>query len=111
MGHGSYTDEHVARCSQLGGSFGRDLEQMLLQNVGSDRQGFIPDCNHVSNSDVRVFLNEYQTDRLWDYLPGRVHEGFADIKHEWKIRNPAAFAKKMSALSEKLDLWQSFTQL
>lgn len=104
---GLYTDEHVARCSQLGGQFSKDLEKMFSENVGSDRLDFIRDGN-VDNSDVKVFLENYGDDELWAFKPGRFHTGFKNIKHEWRIKNCAKFIGKLTSLGETLDMWRSF---
>ena len=105
---GVYTDEQVARCSELGGQFGRHLEELFHSSVGSEHLAFQGDATHVDDNDVQSFLSEFVEDKLWDNVPGRAHPGFETMRHGWKVKNCADFAKKMAALSQKLDLWRNF---
>ena len=105
---GVYSDDHVARCSQLGGQFGKNLEALFYDHVGTEQNKYTKDCSHVSASDVNFFLTNYVNEELWEHIPGRQHHGFERVRHEWKIRNCDKLAKKLAYLSNRLDLWRNF---
>ena len=107
---GTYTDAQVARCSQLGGQFGRNLSKLFCGAIGSEKDHFVRNCESVDKTDVAHFLETYSQDRLWSFIPGRQHDGFANIKHEWKFKNGAKFAAKMASLSQSLDCWRTFAE-
>ena len=107
---GLYTDQQVSRCCQLGGQFGKDLDAMLLQNIGMVHSTSSTLSHHVKCSDVRAFIERYESCNLWKSIPGRAHVGFEKMKHEFKVRNCEKFARRLSHLSYRLDVWKKFAK-
>ena len=64
---------------------------------------------HVS-PDIKRFVEDYQEDKLWDYIPGRFHEGFEGVKIQFGVVNPPKFAETMDRLSKNLMVWQNFSK-
>ena len=107
--HGLYTEEHVARCSEVGGQFRHDLHQLFRDNIGSERES-LAQVKKVDTNDVQHFIDNYAQENLWGYVPGRFHVGFESIKHEWRIKNCAKFTEKLLSLNQSMDLWRNFVQ-
>lgn len=105
---GVYSDEQVARCSELGGQFAKTLESLFCTRVGTEKCQYFCNHKHVERRDVEVFVNTYKCDNLWGNIPKRSHAGFEKVKHEWRIRDCKRFATKLSNLSARLDMWKTF---
>lgn len=102
-----YSDDQVDRCAQLGGEFAKHLQEMFLRNVAASKCPNASRSKHVC-PDVQRFLDEYTDDRLWDYKPGRRHDGFKDVRVQFGISNTAKFASTVARLSNTLSVWENF---
>ena len=105
---GVYTDEQIDRCCQIGGQFGAALESLFSCNVGSERTVHSRHSTRDITHDVHVFLKNYVSDKLWNEIPKRQHNGFEKIRHEWKIKDSKKLAKRLLHRSERLDMWRKF---
>ena len=105
---GLYTEDQVQRCVQLGGQFGRAVDNLFSKRVGSENCFLQRTNRQVKCSDVQAFCQRHNDKRLWDCVPGRVHNGFEKVRHEWRVKDPVKFARKLCELSHKLDLWRKF---
>ena len=106
---GIYTDEQVDRCSQLGGQFGHALEKLFLNDITGVHSSNYTPKRHSKCSDVNVFLENYRKYDLWQNVPGRCHAGFEKMKHEWRVKDCGKLAKRLHHLSNRLDLWKTFS--
>ena len=106
---GIYTDDQVARCCQLGGQFGRNLEAVLLQNISGGHLSSCTASHHINRSDVQVFVEKYRNHGLWENIPGRAHPGFEKMKHDSKVKDCGRLAKRLNHLSYRIDVWKKFT--
>ena len=104
--NGVYTEDQVARCCQLGGQFGRHLDDLFLHSLCGDKPSYQRTKYHVNKTDVASFVEQYQCHDLWKHVPGRAHAGFENIRHELKINDCAKFVKRIETLSERLDVWK-----
>ena len=102
---GNYTDEQVARCAELSGSFGKEVDR-LFSEAGL---GNFCSPDHASShskryrEDVATFVKEFHRDGLFEYLPGRYHKGFKKFKYSRQIREPQTMAHLMMRLAEDMD--------
>ena len=101
-----YSDDQIDRCATLGGEFGKKLD-VSFSNV-SAAVSKIQKRKKREVPDVQRFLEEYQEDQLWDYIPGRAHNGFANIKLHFGLTNGQKFAQTIDKYSTNLSVWQKF---
>lgn len=108
---GRYTDQQVERCAKMGGAFGRQIDRLFTHSgLGFfDPQAFNARPNRYRD-DIAIFTQEYQQDALFDYIPGRNHQGFNNFSCYYHIRKPWQFGQKLQKLSSKMDRWKQVIQ-
>ncbi|XP_041482929.1 uncharacterized protein LOC121429775 [Lytechinus variegatus] len=105
---GSITPDLLARYAQLKGPFGRDLGTLFAMSGPAEERSknAKTDCY---NQGIQRFTKEYQSDALFDYIPGREHAGFGVFENSCQVENPKQLGRKLQSLSAELDLWKSVT--
>ncbi|XP_070564658.1 uncharacterized protein [Ptychodera flava] len=99
---GRYTTEHISRLSQMGGSMGKSLHKISEHEIS--RTHIIQSgggCDHAKQ--VKKFVTEYKSDKLFDIVPGRYHSAFAGYKYSTEIKNTQNFHRRLKKYSVKLD--------
>ncbi|XP_066264517.1 uncharacterized protein [Branchiostoma lanceolatum] len=109
---GRYTDTQVARCAEMGGPFGQELDRIFTRaGLGS----FITHTVTTSHdgrfqADIATFVEDFKEDGLFEYLPGRHHTGFEDFKYGTRLKHPQKMGSKMRQLAMEMDLWNEIAQ-
>ena len=102
---GNYTPLQVNRCAQMSGPYGKQLDQMFHDVGIADMQAKAARTKgNAYMSDVQRFVEEYQSDALFDYLPGRKHHGFEDYEPKKLIKDPVGLGRKLKEMSHRMDM-------
>ena len=105
---GHYTDQQVARCAQMGGAFGRQVDRLFtLAGLGQYDSRDVYKRPNWYKEDIRAFTEEYQEYALTDYLPGRQPAGFKDFVFDISIKSPRQLAQKVLQFSTDMDTRQA----
>ena len=111
---GRYTEKEVQRCAEMGGSFGKDIDKILnhagvlsFTESSSSRAGF----KKRQQEDIMAFVNQFNADKLFSFVPNRSHVGLEAFQYINKIKQPLKLGKKLRVLSEVLDDWDVFCGL
>ena len=102
---GNYTEKQIARCAQLSGTFGREMDRLFTEaGLGH----FVTPNVHARShnryaEDIATFVAEFQKDGLLEYIPGRHHKGFKNFEHKQTIRDPQRLAHHLMRLAENMD--------
>ena len=101
---GRYTEDQVARCAQMGGAFGQQIDRLFtLAGLGQFDTREVRARPNWYHEDIRTFCDEYQESALLDYLPGRQPEGFETFTFNRHIKQPWKMGQKLKTLSQKMD--------
>ncbi|XP_030852129.1 uncharacterized protein LOC100893251 [Strongylocentrotus purpuratus] len=107
---GRFTEEQVKRCAEMSGPFGSSLDAMLTNaNVVDMGAKYQKQRRNVYEDDIVRFVEEYEQDALFDYLPGREHSAFQGFVHDGKVHDPKKLGKKLKQLSNNLDMWKNMS--
>nr|XP_054771136.1 uncharacterized protein LOC129279050 [Lytechinus pictus] len=105
---GSITTDLLARYAQLKGPFGRDLGTLFAASGPVEKR-----VNNARtdwyNQGIQRFTKDYQSDALFDYIPGREHSAFGVFESSCQVENPKRLGRKLQSLSAELDMWKSVT--
>ena len=107
---GRYTDAQVKRCSQLSGEYGKLFHSTFAQSIGKGHPLTHKKSNSPYKKDLEVFVEDFQGDALFDYLPVREHKAFPEFVWTQKIKDPVKLGKKLKAHSQTLDFWKRRAQ-
>ena len=101
---GQYTERHVTRCSRLGGQFGKDFDENVVQKFGFRHLSpFTLREKYVK--DVPAMVQELRPDALFAYIPLRSHKAYPHFSRRQTIDSPEKMGHKLKALSKDIDFW------
>ncbi|XP_070542604.1 uncharacterized protein [Ptychodera flava] len=100
---GRYTDQQVARMSQMAGSFGKIIEQLYQTNLTESHVGRSKGGQPNYKCDVAKFVSEYKDDQLFDIHNGRQHSAFPGYHFNTSIDNPSKLMERLKLYAKKLD--------
>ena len=108
--HGRYTDSQIERCAHMCGPFGREIDRLFalagLGDANISPPGKKPDWY---GDDIISFVEEYASDHLFAYMPGRSHFGFDRFSVKSDVNSPMALGNKLAEFSKDLDFWEEVT--
>ena len=106
--NGNYTEKQILRCTQMSGTFGRQLDRVFTKSgLGAMETRRDKVREKAFQKDLSLFVEECGRRNLCCYKPGRrAHKGFADIGVDAHITNPIAMGQKMVYLSTRMDNWR-----
>jgi hypothetical protein len=94
------------------GCFKADLQRLLSEinegdssHLDTDR----PKPLHYAK-DLETFVEEYKTDGLFDYSPGRSHTAFPNFTRETNFKSPYKLGKVLKCHSDKMDRWANIRE-
>lgn len=101
---GRFTEDQMKMCAKMGGRFESSLDAMLTNaNVDMGVRHQKERRNGYEDEIVR-FVEEYEQDALFDYIPGREHSAHQRFVHRSKVHYPKKLGQKLKQLSNNLDL-------
>ncbi|XP_038069432.1 uncharacterized protein LOC119738598 [Patiria miniata] len=103
-----YTQQQAQRCSQMSGELGKQIDQLLTGGLGD-----LPSKNSSEktvNKDVLDFVSEFKKDALFDYVPGRHHQGFEDYTYDTSIEAPDCLGQRLLVTSQEMDRWNEIME-
>lgn len=108
---GKYTNKQVDRCAQMGGAFGKKVDEIFTASGLGSFETFSKMKRPSHSQDILLFTKEYLPDALFDYIPIRHHTGFQHfcLKSVSCIKKPGDMGKKLEDLSRQVDLWREIT--
>ncbi len=99
---GQYTEKHVTRCSRLGGQFGKDFDQNIVNKFGLKHLSPFTGRQKYAQ-DVPAMVRELQPDGLFAYIPQRQHRSFAEFQRKRTLEHPEKLGEKLQRLSKDID--------
>eukprot|EP00057_Strongylocentrotus_purpuratus_P003906 XP_003727623.1 PREDICTED: uncharacterized protein LOC100893656 [Strongylocentrotus purpuratus] len=101
---GRFTEDQMKMCAKMSGQFESSLDAMLTNaNVHMGVKHQKERRNGYEDEIVR-FVEEYEQDALFDYIPGREHPAHQQFEHRSKVHYPKRLGQKLKQLSNNLDL-------
>ena len=108
FGKGSFTPQQVEQSAHLAGSQARHLDRIFF--TGENPLTLSSYLSRVTSSscgrteDVSRFFQEFKTDELFRFKPGRKHSGFNGFRYQQRVREPERMGRCMRRLREEMDL-------
>jgi hypothetical protein len=95
----------------MSGPYGKHLDQ-LFADVGIADMQALParSRGNAYMADIQRFVEEYQSDALCDYLPGRKHDGFGEYESTSRLQDPIGLGKKLKQLSTRMDMLEKIVK-
>ena len=111
---GHYTEAQINRCSKMGGGFGREMGRLFTAAMYNPPDAAYQRQESRKNrydDDIALFVEEYQPEALFDFLPPRGHQSFDSFTdNSSNIKNPEKLGKHLVSLSHDLDFWRDRIQ-
>ncbi|XP_006824574.1 uncharacterized protein LOC102801699 [Saccoglossus kowalevskii] len=101
--HGQYTDLQIARCSQIVGNVGKDLDKIFAADIIDKFANTSKTSKGSYKKDIDKFVKEYKADHLFDKVGQRYHTGFKGLRHEILIKKPTKLKARLQKYSHILD--------
>ena len=104
---GSFTRQQVEQSAHLAGAQARHLDRLFF--TGGNPLNLSSYLSRVTSSscrrteDVSRFVQEFKTDELFRFKPGRKHSGFSSFRYQQRVREPERMGRCMRRLREELD--------
>ncbi len=103
---GNYTPKQVKRCSQLGGEFGKEFSRLVSEAMGVKLHASYKKKPARYKRDIRVSMDEFTKDGLFDIMPGREHKSFPGFLAQTPVKDPRKLGQRLAVLSKENDLWK-----
>ena len=59
------------------------------------------------DEDLKLFLERFRDEALFDYIPGREHSEFHDFEESSnRLKSPVKFARHVAALRKEMGFWR-----
>ena len=110
--HGQYTMTQKQRCSQMGGAFKQEMQDLFADAGFSSESSSLPEIDRSSKASaghlkkVEEFIEEYTDDGLLDYCPPREHRYFPGFVRDNNLKDPYKLGLILKKHSVNLNRWQ-----
>ena len=102
---GRYTDESIARSSELAANLGKQLDTLYDANVSlcsTDRAS--RSKAETREDDFELALSVLAPQKLFSRIVGRQHHSYPNFKFSCDVKNPAKLVATLKKHCKKLDL-------
>ena len=108
---GQYSDNTIARYSQLASSLGDLLDAAYNASVAESSSFTKTSSGTIDrHDDIVKFVKLLKDENLFEVIPGRQHRSFPKFTHQEGVLNPAKYRAKLLYLSKRLDFCKRVRQ-
>ena len=102
--HGQYSDNQISRCSKIGGSLGKGVEEVFSHTI-MDKYGHISKtCDFSDKKNVQKFILLYKNEHLFQKNNTvRFHKGFEEVTNIIHVKEPQKLQCRFTKYSIGLD--------